>query len=594
MLKDEEILKEIRALKEEVGRLKKEVEILRKEKTGLPYPRPSPQKRVIFVKKEIPKKLKSENLEISLGTRILPLIGMIALVLGIGFFLKYAFEHRWIGETGRVVLGLLAGSGLLFLSDFLEKKKYRLYSRIFCGGGLLVLYLSLFAAHRFYSLIPKAPAFVSFLLLTLVTAFLSLKQNSLVVAFYSLIGGFLSPFLLEPSIAPSLSDLVFVLSYVAILDIGVLILASFKKWLSLNFSGFLLTVLVFSIIYFTQLYSKPISISLLFSTFYFLIFLSASIFHNIWKKKETSVLDLLLILFNTIFYWSFGYIILKEDFPHLTGIFTIILALFYFLLAYFSFEFNPKDRYLVLSFIGLCSALFATGVAQMVHGRWITIFLSLETLVLIWLSFKLKDSRQAFDTRVLSLLFFIPAFFRLLFFDSNLHYYEKFLPIFNQRVLTFLVFIFSLLGIAFLYRKNEKYISQEEKKIVPLSYVLANFLALFLITREISDYFGALIRKAIWNYARIKSLDLQRKMWISIAWGIYALALTLFGFLKNAKPLRQLGLAIFGITVLKVFFVDLSFLTGWQRIVSFIVLGLLLLGTGFVYNKYKERIKKFI
>jgi len=594
MLKDEEILKEIRALKEEVEHLKKEVEILRKEKTALPYPQPSPKKRVIFVKKETPKKLRGESLEISLGTRIFPLIGMIALVLGIGFFLKYAFEHRWIGETGRVVLGLLAGSGLLFFSDFLEKKKYRLYSRIFCGGGLLVLYLSLFAAHRFYSLIPRTPAFVSFLFLTLVAAFLSLKQNSLIVAFYSLIGGFLSPFLLEPSIAPSLSDLVFVLSYVAILDIGVLILASFKKWPSLSFSGFLLTVLVFSIIYFTQLYSKPISISLLFSTLYFLIFLSASIFHNIWKRKETSLLDFLLVLFNTIFYWSFSYIILREDFSHLTGIFTIILALFYFLLAYFSFEFNPKDRYLILSFIGLCSALFATGITQIVHGRWITIFLSLETLVLIWLSFNLKDSRQAFDTRVLSLLFFIPAFFRLLFFDSNLHYYEKFLPIFNQRVLTFLVFIFSLLGIAFLYRKNEKYISQGEKKIAPLSGILANFLALFLITREISGYFEILIKRAGGSYARIESLDLQRKMWISIAWGIYALALTLFGFLKKAKLLRQLGLAIFGITVLKVFFIDLSFLTGWQRIVSFIVLGLLLLGIGFVYNKHKEKIKKFI
>jgi len=605
MLKEEEILKEIKALKEEIEHLKKEVEVLRKEKVTLPHPQPSPKKRIILVKKELSRKPKGESLEVSLGTRILPLIGMIALVLGIAFFLKYAFEHRWIGETGRVILGLFAGSSLLFFSDFLEKKKYRLYSKIFCGGGLLILYLSLFAAHRFYSLIPRTPAFISFLFLTLVAAFLSLKQNSLIVAFYSLIGGFSSPFLLEPSVTPSLSDLIFVLSYIAVLDIGILILASFKKWPALSFSGFLLTVLVFSILYFTHLSFKPLSPSFIFLTFYFLIFLSVSIFHNILKRKQTSILDFFLILLNTIFFWSVGNLILEGEFSHLTGIFTLILAIFYLLLAYLSFIFNPKDRYLVLSFIGLCSALFASGVAQMVQGHWITIFLILETLVLVWISFKLKESRQAFDTRVLSLLFFVPALFRLLFLDSDIYYDEKFLPIFNQRVLTFLVFIFSLLGIIFLYRKNEKYISQSEKKIIPLSGILVNFLTLLLITLEISDYFSFKIDQIpeclpedmtlICKVPREKTvLELQRKMWISIAWGIYGVGLTLLGFFKNAKLLRQLGLVILGLTILKVFFVDLSFLAGWERIVSFIVLGLLLLGVGFVYNRYKEKIKKFI
>src|SRR5687767_11051016 len=44
-------------------------------------------------------------------------VGIVALVFGVSFFLKYAFDHRWIGELGRVALGILAGMGMLASGD---------------------------------------------------------------------------------------------------------------------------------------------------------------------------------------------------------------------------------------------------------------------------------------------------------------------------------------------------------------------------------------------------------------------------------------------------------------------------------------------
>jgi uncharacterized membrane protein len=51
-----------------------------------------------------------------------------------------------------------------------------------------------------------------------------------------------------------------------------------------------------------------------------------------------------------------------------------------------------------------------------------------------------------------------------------------------------------------------------------------------------------------------------------------------------------LGMLFLGVTVLKVFFIDLSSLETFYRIISFIVLGLLLLAVSYGYNRFKHLI----
>src|SRR5262245_25654282 len=53
------------------------------------------------------------SLESQIGANLLNKVGMIAIILGMAFFLKYAIENRWIGETGRVMVGILTGLGFL-------------------------------------------------------------------------------------------------------------------------------------------------------------------------------------------------------------------------------------------------------------------------------------------------------------------------------------------------------------------------------------------------------------------------------------------------------------------------------------------------
>ena len=77
---------------------------------------------------------------------------------------------------------------------------------------------------------------------------------------------------------------------------------------------------------------------------------------------------------------------------------------------------------------------------------------------------------------------------------------------------------------------------------------------------------------------------------LSVFWSVSAVVLLAIGFARRIAPLRYLAITLFGVTVLKVFIVDLANLETVYRIVSFIVLGILLLAASFLYQQLSARI----
>ncbi len=73
-------------------------------------------------------------------------VGTIVLVLGLAFFLKYAFDNDWINEPVRVGLGVIAGLALVWAGHRFVASGYRAYGQILTGGGLAVMYLAIYAA----------------------------------------------------------------------------------------------------------------------------------------------------------------------------------------------------------------------------------------------------------------------------------------------------------------------------------------------------------------------------------------------------------------------------------------------------------------
>ena len=82
----------------------------------------------------------------------------------------------------------------------------------------------------------------------------------------------------------------------------------------------------------------------------------------------------------------------------------------------------------------------------------------------------------------------------------------------------------------------------------------------------------------------------QYKLGLSIIFALYALALVITGISKKLKHIRMGGIILFGITLCKVLFYDLSSLSTISKTVVLIVLGVIMLIASFLYNKFKDSI----
>jgi uncharacterized membrane protein len=82
----------------------------------------------------------------------------------------------------------------------------------------------------------------------------------------------------------------------------------------------------------------------------------------------------------------------------------------------------------------------------------------------------------------------------------------------------------------------------------------------------------------------------SNKLGLSILWGVYALALIVLGIWRHQKHLRICAIVLFGITLIKLFFYDITDLNTIAKTIVFVSLGVLLLIISFLYQKYRKEI----
>ncbi|HVF11974.1 MAG TPA: DUF2339 domain-containing protein [Actinomycetota bacterium] len=166
-----------------------------------------------------------QELEALIGEKLLNRVGAVALILGVGFFLKYAFDRDWISPLIRVLMGMVLGAGLVALASR-QRERLPIFAQGVLGAGLSILYLSAYASFGFYELVPKPLAFAMMSVVTLLTLERGRQFDSLAVALLGWAGGFLTPALLSGGTATEPSSL-FV--YLILLNVALLGLASMRR-----------------------------------------------------------------------------------------------------------------------------------------------------------------------------------------------------------------------------------------------------------------------------------------------------------------------------------------------------------------------------
>jgi uncharacterized membrane protein len=182
------------------------------------------------------------NWEQFMGAKLFAWIGGLALFLGVAFFVKYSFEHNLISPELRVAIGFAVGLVLVVGGLALKRKENMVTAQTLCATGILILYAVTFACRSFYhfAFFGLVPTFLLMTLITAVAFLLAVRLDAIMVAILGMAGGFLTPILLSTR-----QDNPFGLfGYIALLDIGLLMVARRKQWSALPILGAVGTVLM--------------------------------------------------------------------------------------------------------------------------------------------------------------------------------------------------------------------------------------------------------------------------------------------------------------------------------------------------------------
>jgi hypothetical protein len=113
------------------------------------------------------------------------------------------------------------------------------------------------------------------------------------------------------------------------------------------------------------------------------------------------------------------------------------------------------------------------------------------------------------------------------------------------------------------------------------------------IFRELQTIILSLFVLALVIQILISQYDYSfNSMIISIVLVLSSLGLVIGGFIKRFAYLRRFGLALTLISLIKFFLLDLYFLEQGERIISYFVLGFVLIGISYVYQYFSKKLFK--
>jgi uncharacterized membrane protein len=524
----------------------------------------------------------SADLESRIGSHWLNRIGIAAVLIGVSYFLKYAFDNNWIGAAGRVTIGLLAGIAIVVWSERFRSRGYHIFSFSLKAVGIGVLYLSLWAAFQVYNLIPSGVAFVAMLLVTASTAALAIAQHAEILAALALSGGFLTPVLLSTGKNREIE----LFLYLALLDAATLALVIFRPWRRLLVLSFVGTLALYMGWYASFYTRTQLRTTLGFATLFFAIFAIAPLLARS-KSQEANVFATVphfIAFVNAVVYFLQVYAMLEEVDKTASSWFALALAAVYIFL---SRQMKTRERNASavanLHFLHLALAIgfITVAIPIRLNAHWITIGWFVEAAVLLWVADRVKsDFLNAFAVGALVL-----GVARLLFIDD---FYSLRLLL-NARMAVHIVAIAVLALVAWYAARRG---DNTGRQVAGVAIIALNLLALIALSREVADYYSRALSTAqvpgTWtpgDWQTTRNVVIARDFTFSALWMGYGAMLMVVGFWRRSAFVRWQALTLIAVTTSKVFIYDVSQLDRGYRILSFIVLGIILLAISFGYQR---------
>ena len=598
------------SLSRRVADLEREVALLRKaawqsQQTPTPLPvsappetatSPIPLDPVVSSFPESSPAKPSASLENRLGSQVFNRVGIVALLIGVSWFLKLAVDNQWIGPVGRILVGLLVGAGLVLWSERFRRQGFSAFSYSLKAIGSGVLYLSLWAAFQLYHLLPGSVVLGAMILVTAWNAFMAWRQDSELLAAYALAGGLSTPLLLSTGGNHEF----FLFTYLLAIDIAFIALVRLKAWDRLILAAFTATVAYFIGWFSGHFTASALGLTTVFVAAFFLLFLLPSLsparagsttlpepMEAPAKPSRWSLLrQIILPLGNAAFGALAMYSVLTDSgnrdlLPWLMLLFAAIY------LGLTRLKSNPVTNSVHLS---LAVVFLTVAIPLKASREWIPVGWLVEGVVLLWTAGRLErlgtSDVAAGSPRILRLL---ACGSLLLGFFGVLFRIFEFLPrtetaFLNARFATALTGIVALGLTAFIAsRLRDRSVSRSGPRPTALEIAASSLVALNLV----AVLSGVAEIRSLWRYTPTlyPEAELQKALAVSAFLMAYGACLLAVGFWKRSAFVRWQALILLVLTILKTFLYDMRDLSQGYRVMSFLGLGVLLMGVSFAYQK---------
>lgn len=530
------------------------------------------------------------SLESRIGSQWFNRIGILAVLIGVAWFLKLAFDNHWIGPLGRVLIGLVAGAALIGWSERFRSHGYTGFSYSLKAIGSGVLYLSLWAGFSLYHLFSSPVAFGAMIVVTAFNGFLAWVQDAELLALYAVVGGLSTPALLSTGENHEVA----LFSYLLLLDLAVLVLVALRPWSRLLAGAFLGTVLYVSLWAVTYYRNDEFGTTVFFVSCYFLIFALAPRLVRLrggeqgtptgWENLAVVVLPLVNAGLGFLaFYLMLESAGSKGAEPWVA----VAFAAFYLLLPRMPQRgaLHPSPSLLSALHLTIAVVFLTIAIPLKASGRWLTIGWLVEGGALVWVARQISSRLL----RVLAVLCTVLGIIALVTVNPS----ASLTPIFNERFGTYLVGIAVCAAMAWMALKAPR--AEEERFAVltwPVIAVAAglavNVLILLAFGWEIHSFWSNLegqTMRSAGGWTLLHEYRMYAQFTYSALFMAFGAVLLGVGFWRRTALLRWQGLVLLAVAIAKVFTVDVSELSQGYRILSFLGLGALLLAVSFVYQR---------
>ena len=513
---------------------------------------------------------RNQNLEDQLGARIFSKVAILLLLVGTAWFLKWAFDNRWIGPRGRILAGLVAGIAVILWSEHFRRQKMFAFSYALKAVGSGVLYLSLWASFQVYHLVPAPVALTAMIAVTAWNALMAWSQDALLLAAYALLGGYLTPLLLSTGGDHE----TFLFTYLLALALSLVALLRSKPW-----SILLLAALPATTLYFCGWYTEffnPGNATLT-AVFALLLWAAFAAVPLVAKRGEGIIVAILSPLAAALFGALTIYSILVDNNASSWEPWAAVaFAAVYLLLTRF------RSGLFAAMHLSLAIVFLITAIPLKAHGHGITLGWLVEAVALLAIA-----ASASIEAHAQNVVRWLGCAALLLGVGGALLHpflFSLVQPAFlNREFATELAAVAALLVAVVLGRRMKTSANQvlPGEHIAAAALVLANVVLLFALHHEVFRAFlSNQLTWASWATAREHA-----RFTYSGCMAVQGTVLLVLGFLRRKALLRWLGLLLLAATVVKTLALDLSALGTGYRVISYLGLGVLFMAVSYAYQK---------